>query len=149
MKREKFYILEIFRSNYFKLVFILSLVISYFVIPKNIFYGFYTVLGIIFMITFSLVLTCLIKDIKDRIVLAKTYRHHLLGILATAVGLTALHACTIGAPVCASAILFSFIFALLPPIFLNLLTKYAPLIVVLSIIMQLIILYFLGCFKKN
>ena len=100
------------------------------------------------MVTFSLVLTCLVRDIKERVVLARTYKHHLIGVIASAVGLTALHTCTIGAPVCASAFFFTSLFAFFPFFLTKFLTKYSVFLIVFSIIVQLLTLYLIGCFKK-
>jgi len=142
------YLLKIFKSNYCKIVFIVSLAIAYFLIPSRIFYGIFTILGIIYMIVFALTLTCTVRNVKERIILVKKYQTSIVAILAAALGMIALQVCSIGAPVCGAAIGAGILSLLLPSIFISFLNKYALIIVIASIIIQAVALYFLNCFKK-
>jgi len=145
---QNWYLIKIFKSHYCKIVFLLSLIGAYFLVPKTVFYGAYTILGVIYMIVFALTLTCLIRSIKEKILLAKHYKGSLIGILAAALGMAALQVCGIGAPVCGAAISAGILSVIFPSIFISFLNKYALLIIVSSIIIQGIALYYMNCFKK-
>ena len=142
------YLLKIFKSNYCKIVFIVSLVVAYLLIPSRIFYGIFTILGLIYMIVFALTLTCTIRNVKERIMLVKKYQTSIVAILAAALGIIALQVCSIGAPVCGAVIGAGILSLLLPSIFISFLNKYALIIVIASIIIQVVALYFLNCFKN-
>ena len=142
------YIIGIFRSKYCLAVLIFSLALGYYLIPKTIFYRWDRLLGYAFILSFALTTTCIVRNTKEKIVLAKTYKSSLASIIAIAVGLAALQACGVGAPVCGAAIglgVLSFIF---PSILIEKMGQYAVSIIVFSIAFQLISLYFMNCFKK-
>lgn len=141
-------LLKIFKSNYCKVVFIFSLIGLFFLIPKKIFYGNYLIIGIIFIFLSSLLVTCLIRDIKERVHSAKAGGASFLGIIVIVVGLGAIQSCSIGAPICGASIgigVLSFIF---PNIALNFLEKYSLIIIIISLFFQVFSLYFMNCFNK-
>ena len=142
------YLFYIFKSKYCIIAFILILFLSHFLIPKTVFYGFYTILAIIFIISFSLTITCIIRNIKEKILLAKTYKSSIIGIIATALGLAALQVCGFGAPVCGAAVGLGILSSILPTAFMNIISKYVVQFLVISIIFQLVALYIMNCFKK-
>ncbi len=142
------YFIQVLKSHYCQVVFGASLFLGYFLIPKKIFYGYYTILGIAFIISFSLVLTCLIRQVKERVKLARTYSGAIVSIIATAVGLAALEACGIGAPVCGAVVGLGFLSIILPVSASSFVSKYSIAILVISIIIQFGALYFMNCFKK-
>lgn len=141
------YLINTLRSKYCIGVFILSLILSYFLIPGRLFYGIYLVLAIVFMILFALTLTCIIRNIKEKIVLAKTYKSSLIGIIAGGIGLAAVQVCGVGAPVCGATIGMGILSTVFPMVFVDILTKYASIILIISIIFQFIALYFMNCFE--
>ena len=143
------YIKKIFKSNYCKIIFILIFFLSYFLIPKKVFHGWWSLIAILFMFFFSLVMTCIVRNIKEKILLAKTYKSSLVGILATAIGLSALQVCGVGAPICGATIGTGFLSVFLPGIFMKFLDDFAIYILIASIILQAISLYFMNCFKKQ
>ncbi len=121
---------------------------SYFLIPKKIFFEWFTLIGLLFMLVFSITLTCIVRNIKEKVVLARTSGASVLSILAVVIGFSALQVCGVGAPVCSASIglgLFSFLF---PAFFNNLLQDYSIHFIVLSIIVQVISLFFMNCFKE-
>ncbi len=138
---------NVFKSNYCKLVFIIALIGSYFLIPDTVFRGYYYIIAIIFMVTFSLSVMCVIRSVKDKVVLAKTYKSSILSIIATALGLSALQVCGVGAPICGGSIGLGFLSLVFPRFFINFLANYSAVIIFLAIILQLISLYFMGCFS--
>jgi hypothetical protein len=142
------YLVKIFRSHYCKIVFIISLILAYFLVPQSVFYSWYSLLGVLYMTVFALTLTCIVRNIKEKILLAKTYQSSIIGVLAAALGMAALQVCGIGAPVCGAAISAGLLSVIFPSVFLSFLNKYALLIVVGSIILQGIALYFMNCFRK-
>jgi len=142
------YLIRIFKSSYCEIVFIISLIGAYLLVPKRIFYGLYTILGIVYMVVFALTLTCIIRNIKEKVLLAKTYKNSIIGILASALGIAALQVCGIGAPVCGTTIGASILSVIFPSFFLSFLSNYAVLIVLGSIVIQVTGLYFMNCFKK-
>ncbi|MGB9763385.1 MAG: hypothetical protein ACPLW7_05285 [Minisyncoccia bacterium] len=144
----EWYLLKIFKSHYCKIVFVISLIGAYFLVPKTIFYGLYTILGILYMIIFAVTLTCIVRNIKEKVLLVKTYQSSIIGIIAAALGLAALQVCGIGAPVCGAAISAGILSVIFPNIFINFLNKYALIIIIISIGIQAIALYFMNCFKK-
>ncbi len=146
-KIKKPYFIEIFRSNYCKFVFLLSVVFISFLTPKKIFYGYYAVLGVLFIFVASLTLTCLVRTIKERVYSAKASGASLVSILSIIFGFGALQACTIGAPVCGAMAGGGIIALIIPGFAFNLIEKYSIWVIVFSILIQFFALYFMNCFK--
>ena len=149
MNLKKPYFLEIFKSHYCKFIFLIALIGVYFLTPKKIFYEpYYTLLGIFFIIMTSLTLTCFVRSIKDRVFSAKANGVSLLGILSIVFGFGALQACTVGAPVCGATIGGGVIALIFPGFAFNLIEKYSLWIVLISIFIQFLALYYMKCFKS-
>ncbi len=142
------HLFKILKSKYCKLVFILALILSYFLIPNKVFHGFHNITAILFMIVFSLTITCITYNIKERVKLARTYKHSILSIIATAVGLSALQVCGVSAPVCTATLGAGILASIFPVTFVELLSDYSILIISISILFQLLALYLMNCFKK-
>ena len=142
------YILKVMKSRYCETVFIVSLLISYFLVPETVFYGWYTVLGAAFMALFAFVMTCTVRNVKERIVLQKTYEGSAVGILSSAIGIGALSVCGIGNPVCGATIGAGIVSLLIPGIARPFLSDYGTYIIAASLIIQIAALYFLNCFKR-
>ena len=122
--------------------------VGYFLVPQHVFHTSFAFLAFVFMFLFALTTMCIIRNIKERIVLAETYKSSLFSIVAIILGLGALQICGIGAPVCGAAVgfgIFSFFF---PTTFAYLPHQYIVYILFVSIGFQLISLYFMNCFKK-
>ncbi len=100
------------------------------------------------MVAFALTLTCLARNIKEKVVLAKTYKSSILGIIATALGLSVLQVCGVGAPVCGASIGAGIVSLFFPSFALNFFEKYSIYIIIGSIIIQIIALYYMRCFVK-
>jgi len=88
-------------------------------------------------------------NIKERIKLARTYKNSILSIIATAIGLSALQVCGVGAPVCTATIGAGILALIFPVTFVEFLSDYSILIISISILFQLIALYFMNCFKTS
>jgi hypothetical protein len=100
------------------------------------------------MISFSLTISCIVRNIKEKIKLAKTYKSSIIGLISTIIGLSALQVCGIGAPICGATIGFGFLATIFPSLFLNMSNSFAIFLVIFSIILQIVALYFMNCFKK-
>ena len=146
---KKYYLLEIFKSHYCQFVFLISLVGIYFLVPKKVFYGYDTLIGIFFIVMTSLTITCLVRSIKEKVLSAKASGASLLGILSIIFGFGALQACTIGAPVCGATIGGGILALIFPGFAFSLMEKYSVPIVLISIFIQLLALYLMKCFQKT
>ena len=143
------YLFKIFKSYYCILVFFVMTIISYFLIPDKIFYGYYSLVAVVFIIVFSLTFTCLIRSIKDKIVEHKKQNlKPIWGALIGLIGLSALQTCAIGAPVCGVSVGMAIVSAIFPAIAFDLINDYSLTILFLSICIQIISLYQMRCFKK-
>ena len=116
---EKYYWEKVLKSNYCRLVFLISTVIIYLFTPKHVLYGWFSIIGVLFMLTSALVITCLVRDIKDRIILAKNTKSTGLAMFATVIGLVALQTCSISAPVCGASIGAGILAIIIPGFSLN------------------------------
>ena len=147
-KMKRIYLTEIFKSNYCKVIFILSLILITVLIPKKIFYSYYSILGALFIFVTSITITCFIRNIKEKVFLAKANGASIIGIITIILGFGGLQACTVGAPVCGASIGAGFFALFFPGIAMDLIEKYSILVIILSIIIQIFALYFMNCFKK-
>ena len=148
MKRCNLYFIETLKSNYCKIVYFLSIILIYFLTPKKVFYGWYMLIGIIFILISALVITCFIRNIKEKVILAKTQATSTLGLLSAVIGLAALQVCGVGAPICGASIGAGFLSLLLPGFSLNFFESYALHIIIISIVLQILALHMMNCFKR-
>ena len=148
MKFNKMYLVKTLESHYCKIVFAAVFALSYFLVPQKIFYRWYTLLGIAFMAMFALTITCIVRNIKERVMLKRTSGGSILSMIAVAVGFAALEVCGVGAPVCGATIGLGIFSTLLPGVTLGFFEKYGVYIVITTIALQMISLYFMNCFKE-
>ena len=147
MKKELF-LFNTLESKYCIFVLGISLFIGYFFIPPHVFHTSYAPLAFVFMFLFALTTMCVVRNVKEKVILAKTYKSSLFSIVAIILGLGALQVCGVGAPVCGATVglgIFSFFF---PTVFANLPKTFAVYLLSGSILIQLLSLYFMNCFKK-
>ena len=145
----KIYFIEKLNSKYCRFVFLISMIISYLLIPNSVFHSKYFIFGFVFILTTSLTITCIVKNIKEKVVLAKSSGASLISIIMIVFGLGALQVCTIGSSVCTASVVASSLTIFFPEIAIQILTIYSVPIIILSIILQIISLYFLGCFRRE
>lgn len=145
---KEFYLRKIFRSHYCQVVFILVLIGSYFLIPDKVFSGIYIGLALAFMVVFSLVITCFVREIKDKVKEERRYGASILSIVLGVIGFSAFQVCGVGAPICGASLGVVFVSSIFPSFFVNFLTAYSNLILVGVIIVQLAALIYMGCFKR-
>jgi hypothetical protein len=147
MKRS--FLFEVFKSRYCAIVFAVSLFLSWFLIPKTMMNGFfYTTLAVLFMISFAMTVTCMVRNIKERILRARTYGTSFLGLIAIALGLSAVQVCGIGAPLCGATIGLGIATSIFPGFLFHFLVGWSVAIVISSILAQWLAIYFMDCFKK-
>ena len=61
------YIASIIRKRTCMMTFAVAVVLVSIVIPKSIFYGYYTIVGVIFMLASSLLITCVVRSTRENI----------------------------------------------------------------------------------
>ena len=134
-------------------------------------------LGVIYALLFALIGTCLFKTLKEKIketfrerrVLSfwgESKKHLLEGdigkaaksflkgsmklviLLAGILGLGAAQFCAFGSPVCGFSVGAAVVTALFPSFLVQWLYEYAQYIVIGAIVLQLVGLYFMGCFRR-
>ncbi len=128
-------------------VYLLALAASYFLTPRFLFFR-YTFLVSIFIILFSLNVTCVIYHIKERVKAARFYKRSIWGIVTSAIGLSVLQVCGIGTPMCGASIGLGVFSTLFPHVIFPFVQQYGPYLIVISIILQIISLYSMKCFSK-
>lgn len=148
VKPSQWFLFKVLKSHYCQIVFLISFGLSYFLIPQRVFTGFYLYLAILYMSLFGLIMACIVRLLKERILLARKTQKSFLGILFSALGLISLQVCGIGAPVCGFSLGQTILFTIFPKVFVHFLTQYALPILLFSIIMQLYFLFSLKCFQK-
>jgi len=145
---KKYFLYKMFQSKYCCLVFLFSLIIVSILIPKKIFYSYYTILGVFFIIISSLLITCFIRNIKEKVILAKKQKMSFLGIIFLVIGLAAMSTCSVGAPICGASVAGGIVALLFPGIAFKYLSEYSIIIILSSFFIQIIALYYMNCFKK-
>lgn len=142
------YLLQAAKSHYCKVVFLVTLIGSYFLIPAHVFGGIYTGVAILFMLTFSTLITCFVRETKEKIKSKREHGVSFLGILASILGFSAFQFCGIGAPICGASLGVAFLSSVLPSFFVGMLTAYSDLILVVAIGVQIAALVYMNCFRK-
>lgn len=137
---------KVFHSNYCKLVFILFLLLGVAITPSKVFYSWYWILGLLFILVFAATMMCLTRNIKEKVVSARKTNSSILSLLGIIIGVSALHMCTIGAPVCGAAGV-GLLALILPTIAYKFMSQFSVYIVILSIILQLWALFSMRCLK--
>jgi len=129
------------------IAFLLGLLLSYILIPRDVFEHF-LLLALAFMLVFSLTLVCVVRNIREEISIVRKYTHSLLGFILALIGFGAFHVCGVGT-VCSTTVGTAVISLIFPGIFVNFLTDYAVWIIGFSIIFQVVMLYFMRCYRKK
>ena len=139
----------IFNSNWCKIIFIISLISVYLLIPQKMFYGWYNLLAYIFIFSTSLSLTCIFRNIKERIKLNQKQNKSFFAIILSIFGILASQVCGIGAPLCGAALGGSIGLSFLPIFAQSFLENYSVYIIIIAIIGQIYSLFLLKCWGKN
>ncbi len=142
------YIKKVFQSKPCLATFTLSLILSYFLIPKKVFYESFILIAFAFMFLFALIITCTIRNFKEKIKLAKGTKASGLAAFATALGLISLQVCGVGAPVCGATVGIGILSIFLPATAIGLIENYEIEIIIATILLQFISLKYMNCFKE-
>lgn len=136
------------RSNYCKVVFAVSLIVGFFLVPQDIFHSVYKFIAFPFVLIFAFTMACMVRTIKER---AKSALHKgsVISVISAIIGVSALHVCGISAPVCGSSIGMGIISIIFPGFMFNFLREYSVPIVILTMFAQVISLYFMKCFSVS
>jgi len=137
---------ELLKSNYCRAIFVISVIVSYFLLPDFIFMGWLSLLAVLFMLIFSVSMTCMVRGIKDTLANTKKTSTSVLSLISMLFGFSAFHACTIGAPLCVTAGLGLLVVAL-PGFMVDVLSTYGVIIIVVSMVIQILVLYWMGCLR--
>jgi Ca2+-dependent lipid-binding protein len=63
------------------IVFLISLIIGFLLTYKILFVGYYTILGIVFILVFATTIACMTRSTKEKVIQAREYKKSFLGIL--------------------------------------------------------------------
>ncbi len=137
---------QIFKSKYCIFTFILSVFAVSLLAPRQIFHH-NDLIGFIFIISTALLITCLVRNIKEKVYSARINGASILGILSIILGFGALEACAMSAPVCGAYISTGFLALFFPNFALTFFEKYNTLVILSSFIIQFFALYQMKCFK--
>jgi hypothetical protein len=144
----KIFLFKVLESKYCLISFTLGLILGYLIVPHRIFTGFYTFLGVIYILMFAIVLMCIVRTIKDRITNEKQTGATTLSVIASLLGIGALQACGIGAPVCGATVGVGILSVFFPQSAFAVLEKYAVHVIILSLILQIVAIFYMGCFRS-
>ncbi len=139
----------ILKSKWCFIVFILSLVGFYFLIPEKMFYGWYALLAYLFILSTALTITCIFRNTKERIVLNRRGGKSWGAVILSVFGILATQVCGIGAPMCGAALGGSIGLTFLPSIAQSFFEDYAVYIIIIAILGQMYSLYLLKCWGNN
>lgn len=143
------FLLENLKSNYCKIVFIIALVFGYLITPQSMRGGNLWFLTIIYISLFAFSIACMVRAIKEKISTTLTKSSSVISFITSVVGLSALQVCGLGAPMCGTSIGLSLLSAILPNFALQFLINHSLSIVLTAMLLQLIGLYSMKCFKTN
>ncbi len=139
----------ILKSKFCLFVFFISFIGIYFLIPDKMFYAWYRVLAYFFIFSTAMTSTCIVKNLRERILLNKKAGKSFFAILLSVFGIIATQVCGIGVPLCGTALAGSIGISFLPAIAQSFFEDYAVYIIVFAILGQLYSLYLLKCWGKH
>ena len=143
-----------FRSKYCWLVFSISLVVAYFLVKKFLtsFTDLFVIINtVLFLILFSLSLTCNIRIIRKRVEEVKRieiYRNGIISVILYLIGFTALQTCFVSG-FCGINLTISLLSTILPAAFLNFFVEYGKWVLFATNILLLISLFSMKCFLRK
>ena len=138
---------HVFESHYCKIVFVTGLFIGYLSVPKSSFFGWLGLFAVVFIGLFALTLTCLIRNIKERIKLVKSYQNSILGIIASSLGIIALQVCGSNGLFCGVGLFSSIFSSLIPHFLFSFFENYGIFVLILSILIQIYSLQKMSCLQ--
>ena len=137
------------KSTYCKIVFITSLIAGYLLTPKQVFKGITAILATILIILMAFTISCVFRDVKEKVSQSLKLKRSLITTIATALGLATLRVCGITNPMCGASMSTSIIAMMFPQLALKVYQGYGNYILIISIFLQLLGLYFMKCFETT
>jgi hypothetical protein len=134
---------------YYSAVFILSLILGFLLTPGTVLDSETDLLAFTFIILFALTSVCTAKNLKERVVLAKQAKNSAISTFSSILGITALQACGLTSFACGTSIATSLFLTIVPGTLLHTLQKYGPVLLIITIIIQILSLYYMRCFKVD
>ncbi len=134
---------EVLDSPYCKTALLLSVGTMIVLLPKTLFHGFIAIPALLYVILFSLNITCLIRQTKERS--KATPKNSVVSFIATIVGITTLSTCGISAPMCGATLGMGLFSTITPHFILPLLFRYSAWFLIGAIGLQLYSLYRMQC----
>jgi hypothetical protein len=122
---------------------LIFLIIGYILVPKQVFLSGFWWLAIPFIVSFALVTTCTIRNLRLRFQNGGGKK----GLLASFFGFGALQVCGLSAYACSTALGFSILASILPHSILVIFQQYSVFIILISIVVQIYALFQLDCVK--
>jgi MFS family permease len=136
-----------------------------------------SLIGSLYSLLFALIVTCLFKTLKEKLIqsfehkkplkfIDETKSHlgernylkalksfsiglfKLLVVLLGVLGFGAAQFCVFGSPICTFSVGAAIVTAIFPSFLIEFLYEYAAAIIVVAILLQILGLYVMGCFKK-
>jgi len=143
------YLLKLLNANTCRIVFVTSFFLAYFLLPEAVFHHANRILAIIYLLTFASLMTCTVRTIRVRVGVARKNGASVFGIIAAVIGISAFQVCGMSAPVCGMSVGIGVVSAIFPSFLVSTLEAYGSLLIYLSIIAQLVALFFLKCLKRS
>ena len=134
------------KPRYPLFVFLATLLFGYLILHQAVTSGIYSVLGAIFLVIFSLSITCIIRSAVEQ---ARTLHHGHSGITIAAgvLGISAFHVC--GNAVCGYGLSFLLLSAALPAAALGTFGSLSILIIIISIALQVFAISRMKCYRNS
>jgi hypothetical protein len=141
------YLLKLLHSNYCKIVFVLSFWGAYYLLPGEVYHSVNGFVAMFYLLLFAFLMTCVVRNVKERAILAHRNKASILGIAAASLGFVAFHVCGIAAPVCGASAALGIAALAFPAFVHNFLLDNGYLVIYTSIVIQIAVLLYMGCFR--
>lgn len=136
------------KSNYCKVVFLISAIIAYYLVPKDIWVSQYIFIVIPYILVFALTITCVVRTIKERVKSVLNIGGSAVGIIAGIIGMSAVQICGLSTPLCGASIGAGILAIIFPNIASYTLSRYSVIIIISTMTVQLTSLYYMKCFNR-
>ncbi len=141
-------LLSLLRETTYQFVFVAAAGLAYFLVPNTLFSREHMLLVALFILLFASTAVCVLSAIRERIAAARLAHQSLFGIIASVLGFSALYVCGASAPACGTIASVGIAAAFFPGVLLFI-RLHGELLLGISIALQLVSLYFLGCFRRE
>ena len=140
------YILKLISSPQCIVVAAVSFSLAYILLPVSAFTQAEAVLASAYLLLFSSSTACLVRNLKGRVMAARSMGGSVAYVVSGSLGFTALQACGGSAPTCASGLGVGVLSLVLPQYAVQVSQEYGSILLVVSIVFQAAALLHMGCF---